>query len=170
MMQAIKDLRKLFRPGFVHTALLLAIAACMIDQLTKQLVLFHLADGTKLTVTPFMDFVLIWNTGVSYGFFGGNGNAGRLAIIALSLIICVVLLVMMVRTNSRYYGVGLALILGGAVGNILDRMIYGGVIDFISLHAAGYYWYVFNIADVWITLGVVSVIVDGFLPDRNEGL
>jgi signal peptidase II len=170
MMQAIKDLAKLFRPGLVHTALLLAIAACMTDQLTKQLILFHLADGAKLTVTPFMDFVLVWNSGVSYGFFGGSGDTGRLAIIALSVIICVVLLVMLVRTDSRYYATGLALILGGAVGNILDRVIYGAVIDFISLHAAGYYWYVFNVADVWITIGVVLVLLDGFLPDRHAGL
>jgi len=75
---------------------------------------------------------------------------------------------MLWRAQSHIYGGGLAFILGGAIGNITDRLLYEGVIDFISLHAGGYYWYIFNLADIWISLGVGLILFDAFFAHKKS--
>ena len=113
-------------------------------------------------VVEILDFVLIWNTGISYGLFDSSGMFGRVTLSVLGLLITLFLLVQMVRSTGKLERLGYCFIIGGAIGNIIDRVIYGGVIDFISFHYENYYWYVFNLADVWISLGVITILWDSF--------
>lgn len=121
-------------------------------------------EGTRVTITPFFDYVLVFNPGVSYGLLAG------LHPLLLALVMGIAMLVLAVwwwRSSSPLVHWGIAIALGGALGNLADRFIYGGVADFFSLHAGEFYWYVFNIADIGITLGVVLMIADMVLPGRN---
>ena len=116
---------------------------------------FFLVD---LFLVP-LDFVLVFNTGISYGLFSGGGNLQRWILIILSLAIIIFLLNFLKNENSLISRISISLIIGGALGNIYDRFIYGAVVDFISLHAKGFSWYIFNIADIFIVLGVILFIL-----------
>lgn len=168
-MEVPGTLKSLVTPGPARRGLGVAVLLMALDQLTKQAVLLQIPEGRTITVLPILDFVLVWNTGISYGLFDGSGGFGRTALSLLGLLIAGFLLFLMARTSRKWERLGFGLIIGGALGNIVDRVIYGGVIDFISFHVANYYWYVFNLADVWITLGVVLILLDGFvLSGKNS--
>ena len=143
-------------------ALLLTLA---LDQAAK----LGLYLGTDLVLTqpwrlaPFADVVVVWNRGVSYGLFQQSG-LGRWLLVALSLAAALGLGVWMLRSRSRLLSVALGLIVGGALGNAVDRAAYGAVFDFVHLHAGAWSWYVFNVADAAIVAGVVGLILDGLRP------
>lgn len=146
--------------------LIIALITLLLDQASKIWVLYGLdlpALGS-VAVFPFLSFSMVWNAGISMGIplgelFGG-ADAGRLGLIALTVVISLYLLRWLLRVVTRYEMVGVSLVLGGAVGNVIDRIAYGAVADFIHLHAFGYSFYVFNVADAGITLGVIALIVD----------
>lgn len=141
--------------GFVLAALILAA-----DQITKLWALDALRNPpVRIEVLPFWDFVLVWNRGVSFGLFGGGG-VPPLALAAVTAAIALGVAVWLARATSWWTVVAAGLVLGGAVGNIIDRLIYGAVVDFIDWHAYGYHWPVFNIADAGITLGVGVLIAE----------
>ena len=129
------------------------------------MILFSPVDKAPLQVSPFLDFVLVWNTGISYGLFSGNGRTGQLVMVALTLLICLFFVWMLSEAKTRLGASGMALIIGGALGNVIDRIIHGAVVDFISLHYRDYYWYVFNLADIWITVGCILVLIDSFMQN-----
>lgn len=139
-----------------------------VDQLSKWLVVHGLALPMNVphALLPFLDMRLIWNRGVSYGLFAEYENAALFLIIASAAIIAI-LVVLLWRTTRHLPALGLGLVIGGAMANLVDRLIYGAVVDFISLHAAGFYWYIFNLADVWISIGVVLLLWDGW-RHKNE--
>ena len=117
--------------------------------------------GDRIPITPFLDFILVWNKGVSYGLFQQESLAGRLALAAFSLFAVTALAVWLARAEqTRFSAIALGLIMGGALGNALDRLIRPGVADFFSLHAFGYNWYIFNVADIAIVAGVVVLLYD----------
>lgn len=140
-----------------------AIAACvlLVDQASKTLVLTQLDFGVNgvVRVTPFMDFVETWNTGVSYGLFPQGVN-GWWILGGLKLIAAIAFFFWLARVGRRVEAVALGLLIGGALGNAIDRAVYGAVFDFVSLHAFGYRWYVFNVADVAIVVGVALLLYD----------
>jgi signal peptidase II len=142
------------------------VAGLVADQITKLWVLRStaLSDGEVLRVLPFMDFTLVWNRGISYGLFQQDGGFGRWALVVFSLVAVGLLGAWLLRTDRRLIAVSLGLIIGGAIGNLIDRVIYGAVVDFIYLHAFGYSWYVFNLADSWIVAGVIGLLYDSFRP------
>ncbi|GJE58450.1 signal peptidase II [Methylobacterium trifolii] len=154
-----------FRLGL--TALLATFA---LDQASK----LWLYLGTDLVLTqpwrfgPYAEFVVVWNRGVSYGLFQQEGGFGRWLLVALSLAAALGLGVWMGRTGSRLLALALGLIAGGALGNAVDRAAYGAVFDFVHLHAGGWSWYVFNVADAAIVAGVVGLILDSLMPDRTR--
>ena len=141
-----------------------AVLTLVLDQVTKLWVLFgyRLAEQGRVPVLPFMDFVMVWNRGISYGLFQQDALAGRLILLAITAGAIVFLSIWLVRETSRFTAFGLGLILGGAIGNAIDRAVYGAVADFVLLHAAGYEWYVFNIADAAIVVGVVFLLYAAF--------
>ncbi len=112
-------------------------------------------------VLPFFNLVMVWNPGISYGLFPASGRMGTWVLIGLSVVAIGVLSWLLWRASSRALAIGYGLIIGGALGNnLVDRVIYGKVADFFHFYGFGYDWYVFNIADLAITLGAVAIIYD----------
>jgi signal peptidase II len=150
-----------FRAGLL--ALLLTL---VLDQASK----LGLYFGTDLVLTqpwrlaPFADLVVVWNRGVSYGLFQQESGVGRWFLVILSLAAALGLGIWMRRAGSRLLAVALGLIVGGALGNAIDRAAYGAVFDFVHLHAGRWSWYVFNVADAAIVAGVIGLILDSLSP------
>jgi signal peptidase II len=120
--------------------------------------IYDLAARGRVAVLPGLDLVMVWNRGISYGLFQQDGLYGRLALLALSLAACVFIIFWLRQPGTRLQACALGLILGGAAGNAVDRAAYGAVADFVLLHAGDFEWYVFNIADAAIVVGVVLVL------------
>ena len=113
---------------------------------------------------------MVWNPGVSYGLFEQDTAAGRWVLVAFNLVACAGLWFWLARQGRGWDAFAIGLVIGGALGNALDRAIYGAVADFFSLHAFGYYWYVFNVADVAIVLGVGMMLLDALRPAGSQRL
>jgi signal peptidase II len=149
----------------------LALAVVAVDQAHKwwMLLIYRIQDRGRVQVTPFLDLVFVKNTGVSYSMLDGSSMAWQLALAAFAVAASVALAVWLARgTTGRLMAASIGLIIGGAIGNAIDRVLIGGVADFFSLHAFGYYWYVFNIADVAIVAGVAGLLYESFWPSRND--
>jgi signal peptidase II len=118
-------------------------------------------------VTPFWDWVFVINKGISYSLFSLDSQTGQIVLSLFAVLASLGMWIWLARAGTgRLMAWSLGLIIGGAVGNAIDRILVGGVIDYVSLHAFGYYWYVFNIADVAIVAGVVGLLYDSFLASR----
>jgi signal peptidase II len=152
------------RPGIVA-----AIATLIADQASKLWLLdiLDIAHRGTVRVTPFFDLVLAWNIGISFGWLQNDGQAAQLALMAVKAVAVVALAIWMVRSQTVMATVALGMIIGGAVGNAIDRLVYGAVVDFALFHIeiAGkvYNWYVFNLADVAIVAGVAALLYDSFI-------
>jgi signal peptidase II len=139
------------------------------DQATKALVLARFAPGERLEVTGFLNLVLAFNKGAAFSFLAGAGGWQTPLLVTFALVAAVVVSVLLVRSPGRgLFSAGLALILGGAVGNVIDRVRYGHVVDFLDLHAAGWHWPAFNVADSAITVGAALLILDGFRHHERQ--
>lgn len=145
-----------------HQAYWVAGVSFALDQLSKIAIIFTLPFRHKITLTPFMDFIYILNRGVSYGLLSGLGPWGRWFLVVVALGLIAVCWHWLKTAPSPMHALSLGLIIGGGFGNVLDRLLYGGVVDFISLHAFGFYWYVFNVADMWLTCGIIMFFLAEF--------
>ena len=142
-----------------------------IDQTHKLLSIFGLGmqPGDKFTVTPFFDIIYVINRGISYGLFQMDHRSGQLFLSGFAVLVAVVLAVWLVRgSHTRFVTICIGLVIGGAIGNGIDRLHLGGVADFFSLHAYGFYWYIFNIADVAIVAGIAGLLYDSLVLSRNS--
>lgn len=145
-----------------------------LDQTSKWAIVHYYGFETyqAKAVLPFLDFTLIWNTGISYGILEGSGEAGRWLLSAVAFFAIGLFLWFLKNGETRLSGMAYGLLAGGALGNLVDRLWYGAVVDFISLHWAGFYWYVFNLADVWITFGVglllLQILQDAKKPQEGD--
>ena len=152
-----------------RTGLIAAIAVLALDQATKLWLLFVFDIGHRgvVRVAPFFDLALAWNTGISYGWFQNEGAAGQMALTAIKAVAVVVLAIWMARSTTRLVTLALGMIIGGAIGNAIDRFAYGAVVDFALFHLQigekTYNWYVFNLADSAIVAGVAALLYDSFL-------
>ena len=147
----------------------MALAVLVVDQASKLWVLqgLKMEAYQKIAVTPFLDFELLWNPGISFSLFPQGTAMGRWILLGLTLAATVLLCLWLWRVNSRFAGIALGAIVGGALGNGYDRFAYNAVVDFLGFHAFGFHWYVFNVADTAITLGVVLLLYDSLLADRR---
>ena len=147
-----------------------ALATFVADQVSKLTLLFgyELPLREPIAVGPFMNLIVVWNRGISYGLFQQGTDVGRWLLVALSVVATIGIVVWIGRAGSRLLTLALGLLAGGAAGNAVDRAAYGAVFDFVQLHAAGYSWYVFNIADVAIVAGVVGLLYDSLVSDRRR--
>jgi signal peptidase II len=152
-----------------------ALAAAGADQAVKLWLLygFGLTERSRVPVAPFVDVVLAWNTGISYGLFQQSGPLGQWALLTFKAVAVAFILVWLARTRSRLSGLALGLIAGGAVGNAIDRAVHGAVMDFVLFHVSGatwtFQWYVFNLADAAIVAGVIGLVYESlFLPDAAK--
>ena len=148
-------------------------AALVLDQISKNLLLYGLdfaAQGphAHIAVLPFFDIVMVWNRGVSYGLFQAEGMWGTILLTVFSLSAVAALSWWLKGAQSRFLALGLGLIIGGALGNVIDRVIYGAVADFFHFYAFGHDWYVFNVADAAIVAGVVVLIADAFVRGETR--
>ena len=144
----------------------------LIDFLSKNKIISIFKDGIveKIYVNEYLDFILVFNTGISYGVFSGGGDFQKWILISLSILIIIFLLSIIRNESTILSKLSISFIIGGALGNVLDRFTYGAVVDFISLHAKGFSWYIFNIADMFIVLGVILFILSQFiLSKKNVG-
>jgi signal peptidase II len=154
------------------TGLATAVAACALDQAVKLwlLFVFQLADYGRIALAPFVDLVLTWNTGISYGWFQQEGPLGQWALLALKAIAVALIWIWLARAETRLTALALGLIIGGALGNAIDRLAYGAVADFVLLHIETvswrFHWYVFNLADVAIVAGVALLLYESLVGTR----
>ncbi len=147
----------------------LAAAVAALDQWTKHLVQGTLAFGDAVRMTDFFDLVLVYNPGAAFSFLSSQSGWQREFFIAIALGASVFMSVLIVRHRSRVlFGAALGLILGGAIGNLIDRFLLHAVVDFLHFHIGEYSWPAFNLADSAITCGAVMLIADSFLERRVE--
>lgn len=157
--------------SLLRSGVIAAVVTLIADQASK-LWLLHVFDiGRRgmVQVTSFFDLVLAWNTGISYGWLQDMGTTGQTLLMAGKALAIVLLAIWMARSQTRLAVIGLGLIIGGAIGNAIDRIAYGAVVDFALFHIAiggkTYSWYVFNLADAAIVAGVVALLYDSlFAP------
>jgi signal peptidase II len=143
---------------------------CAADQAAKFWLLYglHLGQGARIQVTRFIELVLTWNTGISYGLFPQQGPVGSWALFAFKVAAVVFLWAWLACSSARLTGLSLGLIIGGAIGNAIDRLHWPGVMDFVLLHvntaSFSFSWYVFNLADVAIVAGVLGLLYESLRP------
>lgn len=152
--------------------LLVALLIFIADQATKFYVLhgLNLEFAGMIPVIPFVDFVLVWNRGISYGLFQQHQDFGRYVLIFLSLLISAGLGIWLNRTKDRILALAIGFLVGGALGNVIDRLIYGAVVDFVLLHWGEWRWYVFNLADAAIVFGVVLLLYESWLGSNHGAM
>ncbi|HEX7006354.1 MAG TPA: signal peptidase II [Alphaproteobacteria bacterium] len=158
-----KPVRRLFRLG-----LAIAIGVIVLDQLSKWYILsVVMVPPRVIEVTPFFNLVLTWNRGVSFGMFGGQDGVGAWLLSLVAIAIVVGLVFWLRRADRTSLAVALGLVIGGAIGNVIDRVRLGAVADFLDFHIAGYHWPAFNLADSAITVGVVALVVPTLFGGRK---
>ncbi len=145
-----------------NSLIVLSIFIFLIDFFSKYFLTSYYDLGSKgrVYVTPFLDFILVLNPGISFGILSNGDDFQRWILSALSILVIFYLYYWSTKSPSKLTKISLFIMIGGALGNVFDRLIYGKVIDFISLHVFNYYWYVFNIADIAIVLGGFIILID----------
>jgi len=158
----------------LRLGLLIAAAVLIVDQVSKWWIVDIVMNPPRIIeLTPFFNLVMGWNRGVSFGFFSDAPGWTAWLLPIVAVVIIVVLVIWLARADRRLIGVAIGLIVGGALGNLVDRVRYGAVADFLDVHAWGYHWPAFNAADSAITVGAVTLVLDSLFvrPERpkNEG-
>jgi signal peptidase II len=157
---------------YTRLGIAVAAVAALIDQASKLwlIYVFDLQARMPVRLTPFLDLVLTWNKGISYGLFQQEGPLGQWLLLAVKAVAVVLLWMWLARAGSRLVAVSIGLIIGGAIGNAVDRFIHQGVADFILFHITtetiNFNWYVFNLADTAIVAGVIGLLYDSVRGDR----
>lgn len=153
----------------VRSGLVVALVVLVLDQLTKWVALDVLDLAARpIVVTSFFNLVMVWNRGVSFGMLNALGPYAPWLLSGLALAVVAGLLVWLRRCDQMMTAIGLGLVIGGALGNVIDRVRYGAVVDFLDFHVAGYHWPAFNVADAGICVGAGLILVDGLLAPRRQ--
>ena len=153
--------------------LLVAVLILVADQASKWWILevLNLPFLRQVVLLPVLSLTMVWNTGVTFGLLSGFGDWGYLVLTGISLVVVAALGVWLRRAESRMVAIAIGAIVGGAIGNVIDRLRFGAVVDFIHAHVdtpwGEYSWYVFNVADAAIVCGVVALIIDSQWPRRT---
>lgn len=147
----------------------IAILAIVTDQLTKWMASSHLTLHEQNPVMPFFNLTLMHNYGAAFSFLSNAGGWQRWFFTIVAIVISVVLVVWITRLkdNEKWLGISLSLVLGGAIGNLIDRLAYGYVVDFIQWYYDRFYWPAFNIADSAIFLGAAMLLISSFFADEE---
>lgn len=150
----------------------LALIVLVLDLGSKQWVMAHFYLGESVPLVPFFNLTYAHNPGAAFSFLADKGGWQRWFFAAIALVISVVLIVLMYRSSAkqRLVNAAYALIIGGALGNLFDRMVHGVVIDFIDFYVNNWHWPVFNLADTAICVGAVIIVLEGFFapPDKDK--
>ena len=149
----------------------IAVFTVALDQLHKywMLAVYEIQNKGRVPITSFLDLVYVKNTGISYGLLLQETRQGQWLLAGFAGLAVIAMACWLARgVATRLVAASLGLVMGGAASNAIDRVALGGVADFFSLHALGFYWYVFNIADIAIVAGVIGLLYDSFVPSRND--
>ena len=148
---------------------ILIISIFSADRISKIYILKILESENKVDIylTEYLNFYLTWNKGVAFGLFSFNESFIYNVITAIIIIICVVVMIM-IYGNNGFKKLSLIFVLGGAIGNLFDRIYYSAVPDFIDFHIIGFHWFVFNVADIFITLGIICLIFDEIFVNNKK--
>jgi signal peptidase II len=163
------------RPNLMPVGLIAGLVVLVADQASKWWVLngLDLPELRQVVLLPVLNLTMVWNRGVTFGLLNGLGSWGHVLLAAIALAVVVALGFWLRRAESRLVAVAIGSIAGGAIGNVIDRVRFGAVVDFIHAHVAtpwgDYSWYVFNIADAAIVCGVLALILDSQLSKRRRG-
>jgi len=153
----------------LRLGIIAGIVTLVLDQASKYWLLYVFDIGKRgaVRVTPFFDLVLAWNIGISFGWFQNDSQIAQMSLMAVKAIAVIALAIWMARSRTVMATVALGLIIGGAIGNAIDRLVYGAVVDFALFHVQiggnTYNWYVFNLADAAIVAGVMALLYDSFV-------
>lgn len=149
------------------TGLMAAFFILIADQLSKMMAL-QTMNGQSHEVLPFFNLVLVWNRGVSFGMFNHGDPLPPLVFVVISLVIAGGFFIWLWRAQSRLISLALGLVIGGAIGNVIDRLVHGAVVDFLDFHLNGLHWPAFNIADSGIVIGIALVVIDGLCSGTRK--
>lgn len=152
--------------------LIIALLGAVVDQGFKLFMIFvvEIDKVQPIAVGPYLELVMAWNFGVSYGLLTQESDAGRWMLFAIKVAAVIGLWLWLSRVTSRLVAVSIALIIGGAIGNAIDRATWGAVADFFHVFVEewGFSWYIFNLADVWIVAGVIGLLYDSLRPGHDD--
>ncbi len=149
-----------------------AILVLLADQASKLWVLdvVHLPEAGSIAVLPGLNLTMVWNRGITFGLLTAGDASGSIVLAVVALAVVAALAVWLRRAEGQVVAIALGAIGGGAVGNVIDRLRYGAVVDFIHAHVYGWSWYVFNLADAAIVCGVAALVLDGLRGKRGPPL
>lgn len=147
-----------------------AVVAIVLDQFSKYWLLdvVRISERSPIEVVPFFNLVMVWNHGVSFGMLSEPGTDVPYFLIGVALVICGFMGRWLYMSVSKWVSAGIGLVIGGALGNVIDRLRFGAVADFFDLHIASYHWPAFNVADMAIFFGVVMLLWDGFFRHPTD--
>lgn len=149
--------------------LLIALVVMVLDQASKWWILLDVMNPPQLIpILPSFNLVLTWNRGVSFGMFAMGTDMGPWILSILAVVIVAVLLAWLRKSEGKLVPAAIGLIVGGAIGNVVDRMVHGAVVDFLDLYWGSYHWPAFNVADSAITVGAILLVVDSLFSGRTE--
>lgn len=151
-----------------YTGLLLALVVIIIDQITKNLIVTFMYEGQK-DILPFFNLVHVWNRGISFGLFN-HEHSGAWLLVALSLVITVFFFVWLRKVDHKPVALAIGAVIGGALGNVIDRIRFHAVVDFLDFHIGDWHYPAFNVADSAIVLGIAFIVLDSlfFEPKRHK--
>ena len=158
------------RAQALRNGLSLAALVILLDQLIKYWITnIVMLPPRIIPVTPFFNLVLGHNRGVSFGFFDGDSPLNQWLLSLVALTITAMLVIWLARIDKPWVAVALGLIIGGAIGNVIDRLVGGGVVDFLDFHWGAHHWPAFNVADTGITMGAATLILDSLFVRGGKG-
>ncbi|UPY34969.1 signal peptidase II [Sediminicoccus sp. KRV36] len=157
------------RSGLIFAALLLIADQASKFWILEVIALPEIRNIPLIEVGPLgLDLTMVWNRGVTFGLFSGEGAWNHLILAALALVVAGFLLRWLARSETRLVTYALGAVIGGAVGNVIDRIRFGAVVDFVDVHAWGWHWYVFNVADAAIVCGVLALVADALIRPETK--
>lgn len=121
----------------------------------------------KMTILPFFNIVMVWNQGVSFGMFNGHSDYGPMILTILAVLIIILFTVWLFKTENKLHNFAVSMVIGGALGNLIDRARFGAVIDFLDFHVMGWHWPAFNVSDSCICIGVFLLIIQSFFFEKS---
>lgn len=157
-------------PRFLALGLKVACLLLLADQASKLWLIYgtHIRLTYPWSLLPFLDFTVVWNRGISYGLFQQDSELGRWILTGVKIVAAVVLFFWLRKAENRLEAIGIGLIIGGAIGNAIDRVLHGAVFDFVHFHVGSFSWYVFNVADAAIVIGVVLMVAGPYFSFARD--
>jgi|TARA_B110000259_G_C13725606_1_gene286308 signal peptidase II len=149
---------------------LVVVTVFLVDRITKIYIikLAEVSNNFDIYVTSYLNFYLVWNQGISFGLFSTNESYAYGILSLIISIIIIIVLIMIIKESNNFKKYSLLLVLGGALGNLFDRVIYYAVPDFIDFHIQNFHWFIFNVADIFISIGVICLIfAEIFFKDKD---